>query len=147
MIMVARQTGRRAGIIWLVALATMLLPAAPAQAQFGREYLRYSMYGTGPYGYGSRGYSSALTPETPAYRTARVSETEYDYDSQPVYHGSLPASRTVESYSRTPAHVPVQIDDAHALARPQYHPTGGGVYGPYGRFTYGFGNNGYRSLW
>ena len=139
------QTSHRAGILCLAVAAAVLLTAAPAQAQFGREFMRYSMYGTGPYGYGARGYYKAAAPEPPAYHNVRVWETDYGYDPQPVYDGSLPTSYTVESYARTPAHVPVPIGDA--LARPEYHPAGRGVYGPYGPFIYGFGapNNVYRS--
>jgi len=81
---IAHQTGRRAGMLGFVAAASVLLQADPAQAQFGRDYVRYSMYGSGPYGYGSRGYYMAATPEPSTYHTAHVRETDYGYDPRPV---------------------------------------------------------------
>ncbi len=59
MIRIPRHVGHSAAIACLAVGA--LFSATPANAQFGREYLRYSLYGPGPYGYGSKGYYQAVT--------------------------------------------------------------------------------------
>ncbi len=68
MISTPRYIGLSAAIA--CAAAVELFSATPANAQFGREYLRYSLYGTGPYGYGSKGYYQAVEPKPVSDKTA-----------------------------------------------------------------------------
>ena len=100
-------------VLGFAAATILLLSADRAHGQFGGDYVRYSAYGGGPYGYGWRGYYKAATPE-PHYDVRARDDAG---DPRPVYHGSLPMSAT-ESYTRTSARIP------------EYYPTGRGVYGP-----------------
>jgi len=113
--------------------AVCLWIAEPAHAQFGREYLRYSVYGSGPYGYGSKGYRKAVTPESPAFENTRVLETDYGYDPPRTYEGTLYTERIPEHPLPRARHIPWY----DPRMGPDYHYFGGGIYGPYGPFDYG----------
>jgi hypothetical protein len=105
---------------------------APARAQFGRVYMRYSIYGSGPYGYGTTGYYKAVTPESPSFENDRVLQSDYGYDPPRVYEGTLPAGRKPEPPVQTWRHVPWY----DSRVGPDYHYFGGGIYGPYGPADY-----------
>jgi hypothetical protein len=130
--------------IFAGAIVIGLWPVAPAQAQFGRVYTRYSMYGSGPYGYGTTGYYKAVTPESPSYKNPRVLESDYGYDPPRVYEGKLPTERKVERPSETWRHIPWY----DSRIGPDYHYFGGGIYGPYGPADYDVNppKNVFRSL-
>ncbi len=83
------------------------------------------MYGSGPYGYGSRGYRQATMPEPPNYHDVRARESDYGYEPHPVYDGTLPSRPTIDQ--RRAAYT-------GWLLRPTYYPYGSGTYGPYGRY-------------
>jgi hypothetical protein len=126
------------------ALVIGLGGVAPVQAQFGRVYTRYSMYGSGPYGYGTTGYYKAVTPEAPSYENPRVLQSDYGYDPPRTYEGTLPTGRNPEPPVQTWRHVPWY----DSRVGPDYHYFGGGIYGPYGPADYGVNppKNVFRSL-
>src|SRR5262245_11995628 len=92
--------------VGLASLVAVISMATPAHAQFGREYLRYSMYGSGPYGYGTQGYRKVVTPESPAFENTRVLESDYGYDPPRKYEGTLPTTRIPEHPLPSWQHVP-----------------------------------------
>ena len=118
--------------------------ASAQQTPFSRSYMRYSMYGTGPYGYGTIGYRKAITPESPSFENSRVLQSDYGYDPPRAYEGKLPTDLKLEPPSETWRHVPWY----DPRMGPDYHYFGGGIYGPYGPADYGVNppKNVFRSL-
>jgi len=131
--MLTRYNFWRSALIVAGAVAVGAATIAPAQAQFGRVYMRYSMYGSGPYGYGSTGYYKAITPRSPSYENLRLTQPDYGYEPAAIYLGTLPTYEKPEPPQETWRHVPWY----DSRVGPDYHYFGGGIYGPYGPADYG----------